>query len=347
MPKFLKRKELWGSIIAIAILIFCFKDIKLDEVELLIERANLYYFIPALITEFLLIISKGVRWRVIVESHKKLPMVRTVFLYSAGQVLNIAMPALTGQIGRVLLFAKKADLTRTYVFSTVLVEVLFDAISLLLLILMLSMAFVFPAEYRSVSYIIAIVTVGLFVILYAMLNYKEKLGDLSRRRLRHRWPGLYLKLRKFSYSFTKGLSLLKSTKYFSRTLLLSLFGWLMHILAVYFLFYSFGFDLPFVTAMIIMVVNTLALMVPITPGNAGTFEIAVVAPLLAFGVAKSDAVLYALALHLADFIPIFIMGFFFLKIEKTSLKEIKEEGEKERILEEVAPDDLAADRNES
>jgi uncharacterized membrane protein YbhN (UPF0104 family) len=106
-------------------------------------------------------------------------------------------------------------------------------------------------------------------------------------------------------------------------------------MVIYFLFESFGFEFPIIMAVVVMVINTIVLMVPITPGNAGTFELAVVAPLLAFKVVKSDAVLYALALHILDFIPIFVMGFFFLHTERMTLKEIKEEGEKEEVLEQV------------
>jgi uncharacterized membrane protein YbhN (UPF0104 family) len=98
-------------------------------------------------------------------------------------------------------------------------------------------------------------------------------------------------------------------------------------------------------AMVIMIVNMLLLMIPITPGNAGTFELAVVASLAAFGVHKSDAVLYALALHIADFIPVFVMGLLFLRREKTTIQEIQEEGEQEDALEESTAKKMAADRD--
>lgn len=336
MPKIFKRKELWGSIIAVVILAYCFKDVGREDLLELYHRANLYYFVPALIAEFCWIIAKAYRWRVIVESHKELPIARTIFMFSAGQVINVAMPALTGQVGRVLLFSKKSGLSKTFVFSTVVLETLFDAISMLIIILFLSMAFVFPSEYRSVSYIIAIATISCFVLLYLVLTFKDQLGTLGRRTLRRRWPATYITLRKFSHSFTQGISLLRSTKYFSRTLLTSFIGWFFHILAIYFLLYTFGIELHFMAAMVIMIVNMLLLMIPITPGNAGTFELAVVASLAAFGVHKSDAVLYALALHIADFIPVFVMGLLFLRREKTSIQEIQEEGEQEDALEETA-----------
>jgi uncharacterized protein (TIRG00374 family) len=340
MPPFLKKKEFWGTLIALAILLYLVKDIRPADIERLIKRVDFYFLIAALLMQFVVIILKAVRWRIIIEKTRKLSYLRVIPLFSAGQVLNIVMPALTGQVGRLLLFARKVGLSKTYVFSTLVLEVLFDAISLLVLILLLSTGFVFPAEYRSVSYIIAIATISLFVILYLSLTFKDQIGSVGRKALRSRWPGVYITLKKFSKSFTKGIALLRSTHYFTRTLILSLLTWGAHVLVAHFLFKSFGFPLPFMAAAVIMVVNTLALMVPITPGNAGTFELAIMAPLLAFKIAKSDAVLYAMALHVLDLIPVFIMGLMFFHTERMTIKELREEGEKEEILDQVEEDIL-------
>jgi uncharacterized protein (TIRG00374 family) len=335
MHRIFKKKEFWGTIIALGIFLYLLKDISLEDIEQLYHRVNLYYFIPALLLQFSMVFMKGIRWRTIVEKTKKLPILKVVPLFAAGQVLNIVMPALTGQVGRLLLFAKNAGLRKTFVFSTVVMEILFDAISLLIMILLLSMAFVFPAEYRPISYIIAIATASMFILLYLMLTFKEQIGAFGRKHLRGRWPGAYITLKKFALSFTKGISLLRSTQYFFRTLALSLGAWGSQILVVHFLFKAFGFELPFITAVVIMVINILALLIPITPGNAGTFELAVMAPLLAFKIVKADAVMYALALHLCDLLPIMVMGMFFFHSRRMTIKEIKEEGEKEEILDDM------------
>jgi uncharacterized protein (TIRG00374 family) len=335
MPRIFKKKEFWGTLIALGIFLYLLKDISLDDIERLFTRVNLYFFIPAVLLQFTMVFFKGIRWRTIIEKTKKLPILKVVPLFAAGQVLNIVMPALTGQVGRLLLFSKNAGLRKTFVFSTVVMEVLFDAISLLLMILLLSMAFVFPAEYRPVSYVIAIATASMFILLYLSLTFKERIGTFGRRHLRGRWPGAYITLKKFALSFTKGIALLRSTQYFFRTLFLSLAAWSSQILVVHFLFKAFGLQLPFITAVVIMVINILALLIPITPGNAGTFELAVMAPLLAFKIAKSDAVMYALALHLCDLIPIMVMGLFFFHSRRMTIKEFKEEGEKEEIMDQV------------
>ena len=336
MPAFWKKKQFWGSIIALLLLTFCVKDIHMDDVRRLTERVNPYYIIPTLILSFGMIIFKALRWQTIVEKTKRISSGRVIPLFSAAQVINIIMPALTGQIGRIVLLAKKEGLSKSFVFSTVVLEVLFDALSLLIFIVALSAAsFAFPPEYRQVGIIIAIATVVLLIMLYLILHFEAPIGAFGKKILRGRWPGVYIMLKKFSRSFTRGIKMLRSSQYFIRTLLLSLAAWVSHILVIFCLFKSFGFKLPILVATVVMVVNTVALMIPITPGNAGTFELAVVASLLAFKVIKSDAVLFALALHILDLIPIFIMGCLFIFSERVTMKEIKEireEGEKADVM---------------
>ncbi|MFH2036221.1 MAG: lysylphosphatidylglycerol synthase transmembrane domain-containing protein [Candidatus Zixiibacteriota bacterium] len=340
MAKLLKSKEFWGTIIAVILLGYCFKGFSWTDMKTLCARVSYTYIIPVVFLEFAMVISRALRWGTIIEKTKKLSVYRLSTLFAAGQVINIVMPALTGMVGRIWLFSKKTDLKKSYIFSTVVIEVLFDAICTVLLIVILSMAFVFPEEYRSVSYIIAIATVATLILLYLILTLKDRIGNFGRKHIRSRWPGAYITLKKFANSFTQGIELLKSVKYFSRTMFLTMFSWVAHIYIAYFLFKAFGFELPLILAVVIMVINSLALMIPITPGNAGTFELAVMATLTAFHIAKSDAVLFALALHILDLIPIVVMGSLFLRTEHLTLKQIKEEGEKDEIIEENDDGDL-------
>jgi len=85
----------------------------------------------------------------------------------------------------------------------------------------------------------------------------------------------------------------------------------------------------------VMIINTIALMVPITPGNAGTFEVAVSTSLAAFSVDKSEAVLFALALHILDVLPLWVMGMAFLKSKKVSIREIRAQHRDKRLTNEV------------
>ena len=333
---FWKKKQFWGVIIAVALLGFCLKDVRISEIESLLGRIGFLYFGLSVACTFLFVIFRGLRWRLMVTQQKKIGYSRAVCLFSAGQILNIVMPVLTGQVGRMFLFARREGLKKSFVFSTMVLEVLFDAISLVVFLLLTSLAFVFPEEYRTLSIVLSAVTIALLALLYLTLHFQTHLEEFGRRHLRHRWPGVYIGVKKFIRSFTKGIELLRSSQHLLGSLLLSLLSWAFHMLVIYFLFLSFGFQLPLATAAAVMIINTLAVMIPITPGNAGTFEVAVSTTLTAFSIGRSDAVLFALALHMLDLLPVYLMGFSFLRFEKVSLKEIKTQHEDEFVLDHVS-----------
>ena len=333
-----KKKQFWGSLIAVALLIFCVKDIRIEDVEALFQRVDYWYLLLAFIFSYGFIISKGFRWKLMLSQQKPMKAWRALSLYSAGQILNIVMPMLTGQVGRMFLFSKKEGLKKSFIFSTIVLEILFDSLSLILFLLMTSIAFVFPEKYRFVSYIIASITFIMIIILYLILHFQYSLENSMQKRLKPRWPSFYIGLKKFIRSFVKGINLLKSSQHFFGSLAYSIASWITHTLVVYFLLKAFGFELPFAAAASIMIINTVALMIPITPGNAGTFEVAVSTSLAAFSVGRSDAVLFALALHLLDLIPTGILGYIYMHLEKVSISEIKAEHEDENMFDKVSED---------
>ncbi len=322
---FWKKKQFWGTLLAVLLLAYCVKDIKISEVQLLLKRLDFFMLFLAIAGAYLFIIIRALRWKLMAEQQKKITVMQALSLYGAGQIVNMAMPVLTGQVGRMFLFSKKGGFKKTFIFSTIVLEILFDAIALIVFLVLISLAFAFPDKYRSLGMIIASVTISILALLYFMLHYKDKIDDFNRSKLRHKWPGAYIGIRKFLGSFTKGINMLKSSQHMIGSLAYSLMAWVMHTLSIYFLFKSFGFELPVATAATVMIINTIALMVPITPGNAGTFEIAVSRSLTAFAIGRSDAVLFALALHIIDFLPIFTLGIYFMRSEHISIKEIKKE----------------------
>ena len=66
--------------------------------------------------------------------------------------------------------------------------------------------------------------------------------------------------------------------------------------------------MPFWGAIIVLIVNTLAIMIPVSPGNVGVFQIACVIGLGFFGIPKDDALAFSIVLHAVELAPVFILG---------------------------------------
>ena len=306
----LKNKRLWGSIVAVFFLWLSFRGVRLADFASIGSRLQLSYVFPALALGFLMVAMRAVRWQGLIAPTRRIPTSRVIPLYALGLTLNIAMPALTGHVGRLLLFARRESIRKTVIFSTFLMETLFDALTFVAFMAITSALFVFPAEYRSASWIVGGVCLAVIGLLTLYLTNMERLGAFGRRYVRVRWRGVYITLKKFSRSFTKGMAGLRTSSNVASSLGLSVGTWLAHAAMVYLLFRAFGFhtNLPLVAAFVILIVNTLALLVPLTPGNAGTFEFAVITTLRWFGLEKTDALLFAVTLHILDILPIFLLG---------------------------------------
>ncbi|MFZ1685108.1 MAG: lysylphosphatidylglycerol synthase transmembrane domain-containing protein [Candidatus Zixiibacteriota bacterium] len=343
MKKLFKNKQLWGGLIAIFLLWFCLKSVTLSDIESLGQKIKLEYLIPSIACSFLFIIFRALRWRVMVSQQEKCGAIRIITLFSAGQVVNMAMPVLTGQVGRLLLYAKKLGQRKSFVFSTMVLEVVFDALSLLIFMFFTSLAFAFPSEYRFASVLVAIGTTIILILMYLILNFQQKLEEVGKRRLAHRWPGLYITLKKFIRSFAKGINLLRSSQHMITSVVYSLLAWTAHMMCIWLLLKSFGLHLPVAAAAVVMIVNTIVLMVPITPGNAGTFEVAVSTSLGAFKIAQADAVLFAVALHLVDLIPIWVLGLFFFKQDKNAIAQLRQVPMDETIVDQMTEDGSVRD----
>lgn len=332
MASILKKKQFWGALIAIGILIFLFYDLNLPRTVDVAKKLRLGYLIPALLSGFGIIVFKTLRWKTIVSEVRKVLFWPTLALYATSQIIAVVLPALTGQAGRVLLFSRKGKFSKTYAFSTIFLEVVLDGAGLIILMLMASTVFVFPEDYRFISYIIGVATLFVLILFYCSLHFQKKVERFIRKRIRPRSRKFYLVLRKFLRSFNDGISVIRSTDKLFVVSWNTFVAWACNIGAIYFLFFAFNFDLPIWAAVVVIIVNYLALMVPITPGNIGSFQLAVVASLKMFSIAKTEAVLFSVALYLVDMVPMIVLASFFLLKEQFSISDISED---EELIEEV------------
>lgn len=109
--------------------------------------------------------------------------------------------------------------------------------------------------------------------------------------------------------------------------LLSLVNWLVIGVANYVLFYAFGMHLSIFNAFAILSIIALGVMIPAAPGFIGTYHYACVLGLTSFGIAKSEALSYAVVLWFLQMIPPVLIGLLFLPFLKLSLGGLMKKAE--------------------
>lgn len=281
-----------------------------DPREILAAFRNIepIYFIPVVVGILGMPVVRSLRLKYILDLEHKVTQRRIFAIYNVGQLLNQVLPALTGQVGRVILFARTLGITKTFAFTMVILEVLFDGLTLLMLIFGASTLIVMPQWMLRGEAVILIACIALFAFFYFALHRRGREPNPNSWFRRHAPQRLIQEWDNARTSFLAGLNMLRSARHLVVVILLSIVSWLSHALVVFFLLHAFGFEFELWVALVVLIVNTLAIMIPVTPGNIGTLQFACIVGLGFFGVPKDTALGFSLLLHAAEIVPVFALG---------------------------------------
>ena len=78
---------------------------------------------------------------------------------------------------------------------------------------------------------------------------------------------------------------------------------------------------------VILVVVSILIMVPASPGFIGVYHWGTVLALSYYGIPREEALSCALVMHATQFLVITLIGFYYLRREHLSLKQIEKEAE--------------------
>jgi uncharacterized protein (TIRG00374 family) len=131
---------------------------------------------------------------------------------------------------------------------------------------------------------------------------------LVPKRLHERIVGMMTK-------FLDGLASLRSPFNVLMVFFTSVLIWLLETGKYWFVMHAFDFSVSFFALMLMNGIVNLATTIPSAPGYIGTFDAPGIAVLTAYGVEHSVAAGYTLVLHVALWLPITLLGAYYLTRE--------------------------------
>jgi uncharacterized protein (TIRG00374 family) len=308
VPGFLRSKRFWGIIAGLALLVWCFHDLDFKEVTRLLVDLKFEWVVAASAIVVVVLWIRSVRWRILLSPLSDVGSARMFSLYSVGQLANVMFPALTGQAVRVLMINRALGVTRTGVVSTVLLEALLDGLSLVLFMAGASLVLELPDWLQQGVRVGTVVILSLVLLLGVVIRFRHSLSARIER-LEVRLPeSIFRRIDRLWVNFSDGLAAVRSLRRLTLAFLCSMGSWLGNLLVILFLIYAFQLELPPGAALVLMIINTLMMIIPVSPGNVGTFQLACVLGLNLFGVPKPDAVSFGLILHATTLVPVAALG---------------------------------------
>lgn len=261
---------------------------------------------------------RGMAWRMALD--KKPSVMQSYWTITEGYLLNL-LPFRLGEIGRSVIMGRLVNESPVRVFSTVMLERLFDVL-ITLIILFLTIPLVSQVNLSTGVYLIlgGILVAGLIVLYLIVRNQPQFIGYMKKFIPEEGKPGrfLYPQLN----ALFSGFQILNKPGKFLFWLFWILMTWVCWLLSVNVAMRAFFPELPGWASLFIQSITALGGAIPAAPAGIGVIEGAFVAALAIFGIDQSRSLGFGMFVHTLGIITPVIYGIIGFIIQGQSFSEV-------------------------
>ncbi len=320
----MKKWQFWvGVLISIVFIWLALRGLRLEEFWQAVQTANYWWLLPGIAVYFVGVWVRAWRWHYLLGPIKKIPT-RTMFPVTAiGYMGNNIYPARAGEVLRAVILKRKEGVPVSASLATIIVERIFDGVVMLAFVFVnlpelakLTGSSGFVGNIQQAAVIGTGVFLGALVVFLLAAMFPQVTAKAGLWFIQHLTPKrLHTKIISVVNRFLDGLASLRSPFNVLMVFFTSVIIWLLETGKYWFVMHAFPFQVSFFALMLMNGIVNLATTIPSAPGYIGTFDAPGIAVLAAYGVEQSVAVGYTLVLHVALWLPITLLGGYYLARE--------------------------------
>jgi uncharacterized membrane protein YbhN (UPF0104 family) len=305
----LQRALPWlGIVVTVVFGYLAVRDVRWSEAWAAFRSSNQWWLLPAFAALAVAVVLRAVRWRSLFAPDRRPPLAKTASALLVGYFFNNVLPARAGEAARVVALHRTAGTSRAELAATVVVERIFDVLSLVVLLFVAS-PWLPHVGWTTGAYLLAAALGGACLLLViGVAVWDERPFRLLLR------PLMLLpfveegRLGRAALNLTYGLAAIKRPRVALAALAWTTLSWLALALSTWFVLVGFDLGLSPLAGLLVIIAINLAMIVPSSAAAVGVFEAATVVALSAFGVSRSTALSAALVLHLLNLVPYLVAG---------------------------------------
>jgi uncharacterized protein (TIRG00374 family) len=262
---------------------------------------------------------QAVRWKLLLSPFGRVKLTHAIRAVYAGLFANLIFPLRPGELLRCYLISDSDDISIGKVLGSVGVERLVDLVIATASLAVVSLMVDLPRKFRRVADTLGIATLVLLaivvIVIYVLEMKLAKQPDFGAgpRRLPGRLMGALL-----------GLHAMGTAPSFYTAVLASLLMPFCQVLGLWAMMQAYGLQLPFLAAIVVLLVINLGVSLPNAPANVGSYQFFCVLGLSVFQVDKTTATSFSIFAFLGLTIPFIFLGFVGLVRSGLSLKSMRE-----------------------
>lgn len=320
------KKLIAGVVLGVVLVYLSVRGIDFQQVADGFGQVRMDYVLLFLAVVFCVQFLRSFRWGLMLRPLDRVDQLSLFSVTSVGFLAIMALPARLGELARPYLITKKSRIGMTAALGTILVERVCDSVAILAIFgaVVLFIPFLPPWLIRSALLVSLLTFVFLAVMIGMLMKREAALKALAPfcRRLPERFAG---KIDGLIHQLIDGFGIFNDLRLLFGVFLLSVAIWTINAAAIYALFQAFAFDLPFTAAVVTMIILLIGIMIPTAPGFIGNWHYACILGLTLFGIAKPEALTFAIVYHFLSIGIVILLGVLFLPFNKFSLADMRKQ----------------------
>lgn len=320
----IKKWQFWlGVFISILFIWLALRGLKLNEFWGTVQKAKFIWLVPAIGVYFISVWIRAWRWHYLLKPIKNIPT-KTIFpITTIGYMGNNIYPARAGEVLRAVILKRKEGVPVSASLATIIVERIFDGVVMLAFVFVnlselakLTNASGFVGNIQQVAIFGTGIFIGALIIFLLAAMFPHVTAKIGLWFIERFTPQkFHQRIMSVMNKFLDGLASLRSPLNVVMVFVTSTFIWLLETGKYWFVMHAFDFQVSFFALMLMNGIVNLATTIPSAPGYIGTFDAPGIAVLTAYGVSQATAAGYTLTLHVALWLPITILGAYYLARE--------------------------------
>ncbi len=335
---FWKSRKFWlGILISAVFLYLAFRGIDYSSLWLQLKKANYWYLVPLFGLTFLGYVFRAVRWSYLIAPVKAVAFLPLLSVTIIGFMANNVLPARAGEFIRAYLLGKKEQISKSASFATIVVERLFDGLTVLVILVLILLFGASPPEIaeteenlRMGGYGVAGFYVVMVGFLFLLRNYTHT-GTRILNGLLFLFPdGIKNRINAILLSFVEGLDVIGQGRSLLTVSFYSGFLWILSAMTVYLGARAFGFSLPWQASFFVLVIQAFAVTLPSAPGFIGTYHYWSTWALMLYHMPREQALGISFLIHFSFYLPSIVFGIFFIWRDHISFEDVEKAVEEEK-----------------
>lgn len=319
----MKKWQIWfGVLISALFLWVAFRGIEWDTLWQTLRGADYIWLLPGIAVYFVGVWVRAWRWHYLLGPIKKIPTRKIFPITVMGYAGNNIFPARAGEVLRAVVLKRKEGVSVSASLATIIVERIFDGVVMLSFVFLnlpelakLTSASGFVGNIQQVAVIGASVFVGALIIFLLAAMFPQTTMRAGLWLIRFLPQRFHTRVISVMNKFLDGLASLRSPFNVLMVFVTSTVIWLLETAKYWFVMQGFDFHVSFFALMLMNGIVNLATTIPSAPGYIGTFDAPGIAVLTAYGVDPATAAGYTLVLHGALWLPITLLGLYYMAHE--------------------------------